>query len=275
MATKEKIRIRLKSYDHTLADAAAAKIVETAMYMCEMCRYKYKEYVFAMKDIVYFKLEKVSSFLKRTYSVILNESLWGLGISAFNTIFGRMGTVAVNSYSIARQLENLGNSFFYGISIGACVTISYLIGQKKYEEAEECNRKYSLVGFYTGIGIMFLMIAISVPYVRIFFSGLSAETQSSTVILICIYALYMPFRSLASTLIMGAMRAGGDSRNAMIYDVAPVYLWSLPVGFILGIYFKLPIHIVLAVMMFKRFIKCALALHRVKSKKWINYNDMN
>ena len=25
-----KIRIRLKSYDHTLADAAAAKIVETA-----------------------------------------------------------------------------------------------------------------------------------------------------------------------------------------------------------------------------------------------------
>lgn len=30
MAVSEKIRIRLKSYDHTLIDAAAAKIVETA-----------------------------------------------------------------------------------------------------------------------------------------------------------------------------------------------------------------------------------------------------
>lgn len=30
MAVNEKIRIRLKSYDHTLIDAAAAKIVETA-----------------------------------------------------------------------------------------------------------------------------------------------------------------------------------------------------------------------------------------------------
>ena len=30
MATSEKIRIRLKSYDHTLIDAAAKKIVETA-----------------------------------------------------------------------------------------------------------------------------------------------------------------------------------------------------------------------------------------------------
>ena len=30
MAVKEKIRIRLKSYDHSLVDAAATKIVETA-----------------------------------------------------------------------------------------------------------------------------------------------------------------------------------------------------------------------------------------------------
>lgn len=30
VAVKEKIRIRLKSYDHTLVDAAAVKIVETA-----------------------------------------------------------------------------------------------------------------------------------------------------------------------------------------------------------------------------------------------------
>ena len=30
MAAKEKIRIKLKSYDHTLIDQAAEKIVETA-----------------------------------------------------------------------------------------------------------------------------------------------------------------------------------------------------------------------------------------------------
>ena len=30
MAVKEKLRIRLKAYDHTLVDAAAPKIVETA-----------------------------------------------------------------------------------------------------------------------------------------------------------------------------------------------------------------------------------------------------
>ena len=33
MAVKEKLRIRLKGYDHTLVDTAAAKIVETAKRM--------------------------------------------------------------------------------------------------------------------------------------------------------------------------------------------------------------------------------------------------
>ena len=34
MATKERIRIRLKAYDHTLIDQAAEKIVETAKRNC-------------------------------------------------------------------------------------------------------------------------------------------------------------------------------------------------------------------------------------------------
>lgn len=84
----------------------------------------------------------------------------------------------------------------------------------------------------------------------------------------------MPFRALASTLIMGVMRAGGDSKKAMLYDVVPVYMWSLTLGFILGIGFKLSIITVLFVMMFKRFIKCVFALRRVASGKWINYKEI-
>ena len=185
-----------------------------------------------------------------------------------------MGTSAVSAVSIARQLENLGNAFFYGIAIGACVTISCSIGEKKLEEAKEFARKYALAGFYVGIGVMALMLAIDIPYVKFFFSGLETETQTLTMWLIAIYALYMPFRALASTLIMGVMRAGGDSRKAMLYDVVPVYVWSLVLGFILGIKFKFSIITVLAVMMFKRFIKCAFALKRVASGKWVNYKEI-
>lgn len=251
-----------------------SKIVEAVIYLISIARYEDKEYVFRLSDIKYFKPKAIGYFVHKTYAVILNESLWGFGISAFNAIFGRMGTSAVSAVSIARQLENLGNAFFYGIAIGACVTISCSIGEKKLEEAKEFARKYALAGFYVGFGVMALMLLIDIPYVNFFFSSLEAETQSLTKWLIAIYALYMPFRSLASTLIMGVMRAGGDSQKAMLYDVVPVYVWSLVLGFVLGIKLKYSIVTVLAVMMFKRFIKCAFALKRVVSGKWINYNEI-
>jgi len=261
-----------------IAGAAVAsllsKVIELVIYLIFAGLFKEKEYLFRLSDIKFLKLRPAGEFLKQTYPVIINESMWGIGISAFNAIFGRMGTCAVSAASIARQLENLGNAFFYGIAIGACVSISFEIGQKHIENAKQEARKYALVGFYVGILVMLLMLIIDIPYVRIFFSGLEEETQILSMLLIAVYALYMPVRSLASVLIMGVLRAGGDSKKAMLYDVLPVYLWSLPIGFLLGVTFKFSITVVLAVMMFKRFIKCVFALRRMLSGKWVNYSDI-
>jgi len=250
-----------------------SKLVEMVMYIIFVSKYEDKEYVFQIADIKYFKPKNIGNFLQKTYAVIVNESLWGLGISAFNAIFGRMGNIAVSAASIANQLENLGNSFFRGVAIGACVTISCCIGEEKIDEAKDYAKKYSFAGFYVGIGIMLLMLAVDIPYVKFFFADLEAQTQTTAMWLVAIYAFYMPFRALASTLIMGVMRAGGDSTKAMIYDVVPVYVWSLLLGIILGIQLKFSIITVLAVMMFKRFIKCAFALGRVASGKWLKCQE--
>ena len=251
-----------------------SKIIEAVIYLIYIALYKEREYVFRLSDIKYFNFKNISSFVSNIYAIILNESLWGIGLTAFNAIFGRMGDAAVSAVSIARQLENLGNAFFCGIAVSACVTISCSIGEKKYDEAKEFAYKYSFAGFYVGAAVMALMLAIDVPYVKIFFSSLEPKTQSLAIWLTAIYAIYMPFRSLASILIMGAMRAGGDSKRAMFYDVVPVYLWSLLLGFLLAFKFNYSIIIVLLVMMFKRVIKCLFALRRVVSGKWMNYSEI-
>lgn len=251
-----------------------SKIVEFGICTYFILKYEEKKYVFRLSDMKYVKPASMICFVGKTYPVILNESLWGMGTSAFNAIFGRMGTGVVSAVSVAYQLEKLGNAFFYGISIGACVTISQTIGEKKFSEAKQLAGKYALAGFYIGTGIMLMMLAIDIPYVKLFFDALETRTQTLIMWLIAVYALYMPVRSLASALIMGVLRAGGDSRKAMIYDVLPVYVWSLPLGYILGLKFNLSIVAVLFVMQFKRFIKCAFALRRMISGKWINEKDI-
>ena len=92
--------------------------------------------------------------------------------------------------------------------------------------------------------------------------------------LIAVYALYMPFRSLASTFIMGNFRAGGDSKTGMLLDVLPVYLWSLPLGYLLGIKFHLGAVAVLATMQFKRFIKAGIGIYHFRSGKWLSSKEI-
>lgn len=260
-----------------VAGAAVAtllcKVAELALYLGFYGAFKEKQYRFRLSDLGYIRRNGVGGFLKETAPVILNESLWGIGLSSFNMVFGRMGVVAVSAMSIAGQMEKLGNACFYGVSIGACVTISSMLGRKEFDKAKLAAKRYAVVGIEVGMAIMVLMLAFNRLCVSSFFGDLTEETRKTAEWLIVIYAVYMPFRSLASCMIMGAMRAGGDSRRAMYYDVLPVYLWSLPVGFLLGVWMELPVTIVLAAMQFKRAIKSGFAVRRLVSGKWLQIDE--
>ena len=256
-----------------IAGAALATLIgrgiEVIIYMAMLRRYKDKAYIFAIKDCLYIKWGNLKQFLRDTYPVIFNESFWGLGLSAFSAIFGRMGAMEVSALSVAQQLENLCNSFFQGIGIGACVSVSHVIGEERYDEARHLSKQYAVSGLYVGIGIMLIMLLSNHVYVNTFFADLTLETRQTACWLVAIYAVYMPARSLASSLIMGVLRAGGDGKKAMYYDVLPIYLWSLPIGFVTGILLHWGIIPVLLLMQFKRVIKCVFAVRRMLSGRWL------
>ena len=46
--------------------------------------------------------------------------------------------------------------------------------------------------------------------------------------LIIMFACYMPVRAFNYTNIVGTLRSGGDSLYAAIFDVGPMYLFSIP-----------------------------------------------
>ena len=246
-----------------------AKILEMVLYIIFLLRFREKKYCFRLADFRRLNRGVLGVYLKETAPVIITESMWGLGISSYNMIFGRMGVVAVSAVSVAQKLESLCYAFYQGLGVGACVTISSIIGRNKREEAKLTAKRYVVVVLEVGLLIMLLMLCCNHVYVDTFFKSLTVETRTVSKYLIAVYALYMPFRSLGSLLIIGVLRAGGDSKYAMYCDVLSMYAWALSVGFLLGIVFKLPITVVVTAMMFKRVIKCVFALKRFFSGKWL------
>jgi Na+-driven multidrug efflux pump len=77
------------------------------------------------------------------------------------------------------------------------------------------------------------------------------------------------FITLSQILTKGILRAGGDTRFLMIADVLFLWIVSVPLGFLTGLYLKWPPHIVFFFLRIDEVIKSAWCLFRFFSWKWI------
>ena len=104
-------------------------------------------------------------------------------------------------------------------------------------------------------------------------SLLNIETQAAFDLassLILLYCMWLPFRNIPYTLIVGTFRAGGDTKIGIVYDMVSLYLLGVPAVAYLGLIAKVDfIYLLLAMYLCEDVLKILLSLHRFRSKKWI------
>ena len=82
--------------------------------------------------------------------------------------------------------------------------------------------------------------------------------------------MWLPFRNIPYTLIVGTFRAGGDTRIGIVYDLVSLYFIGAPVVVYLGLVAKVDfVYLLLAMYLCEDIPKILLSLHRFRSKKWI------
>ena len=70
--------------------------------------------------------------------------------------------------------------------------------------------------------------------------------------------------------ISGILRAGGDTRFAMIAESGCVLLFAVPLAFIAALVWHLPVHMALLVTRAEMVLKGFILGKRYMSKKWMN-----
>ena len=80
----------------------------------------------------------------------------------------------------------------------------------------------------------------------------------------------MVFDLLNGVLIAGVLRAGGDTRFAMLTECGSIWLIAVPLAFISALVWHMPIHLALLMTRIESVIKAAILLKRFESKKWMN-----
>lgn len=219
------------------------------------------------KEMMSFDLEFTKVYFKTSWSVIVNEIVWSLGMTAYSIAYARIGTNAVASMQIATTIGNMFMVVFIGIAIAASIMIGNQIGAGEEKLAESYANKIGTISPFVGLLFGVLLWILAPVLVKPF--NIEAKTVLSTITVLKIMAVFCPIRVYNLVMIVGIFRGGGDTTYSMLVQAGTIWLYSVPVSFIAAMIFKLPITTVYFLICTEEFIKIFFEIKRLKSGKWI------
>ncbi len=222
-----------------------------------------------LKDFKAINGKFIKAFAIITTPVIINELVWGLGNTIYNAIYGRMGEVTVAAMSVATVLQQTFAVVAIGCGHITTIIVGKELGEENFDRAKMYASTLSLWAVVLGVVTTVVMSGLGPVFARSVFTNLSEEAITAAISFIIMFAVYMPLSSFNYANIVGTLRSGGDSVWAAVLDVAPMYVYSIPMGIFLGLYLELSPVLVISVMYGEQIIKAILGFMRMKQYKWV------
>lgn len=255
-----------------LAGAATATVVSQvaqALLMLGVGLYQKHFTVLGAGDIRHVSRAFFRKYLRIAMPVVCNESIWCVLFNVYAMIYARQGSENYAAYTLYSSIESLVFVFF----IGACNACSILIGKKigegRKEEIQQVAIQTLKVFVAMGLVLGAALAALRWPLIRLM--GVeSPETAQLTASILLFYCFWCPIRQLNYVLVVGILRAGGDTKVSALLDVGVMAVWSVPVVWVLTYVLKLPfLWCVCGGFIAEDVFKLPLCLWRLKSGKWI------
>jgi len=244
-----------------------SRIVE-CIALLALTYYKRSPVAAALRELLQFDPHFVGKVLKPVLPVALNELLWAAGITAYSVVYARIGTEAIAAMNIVGAVDNLALTLFIGITNATAVLVGNRIGAGEDDEA------FRYAARSTGLStILALLMGGAILLTRnpvLTLYKVSPAVLQNAYSVLTILALLLCVRAQNMTLIVGAFRGGGDTRFALFLDGFIIWMLGVPLAFLGGLVFHLPVHWVYLLVMTEELTKYFLSLPRFFSRKWIH-----
>lgn len=231
--------------------------------------YKYKHPIGgSIKEMLDLSLSFIKKFFKVTIPVILNESIWALGMTAYAFVYAHMGTEVIAATNIVGTIEKIAFVVFLGFGNAAAVMIGNKIGQQKEKEAFEYALRFIILNPLMGI-LAGILLYIGAPLLLSAYN-VSELVHNYSKEVIHVLSFFLWVKTFNYTNIVGILRSGGDTKYCLLLDVGGMWLVGVPLVALAGLYWKLPIEQVYIFVYMEEIAKFIVGLPRIASKKWIN-----
>ena len=215
-----------------------------------------------------FELPFLGRVLKTTLPALANEMFWSLGITTYNAVYARIGTDSIAAINVNATIEELAFVVFMGLGNACAVMVGNRIGAGKKDEAYETVRRVLVLSILSA-----WLVGFAVILARDFVVGLydlSANGGHNVRMLMLVMGLVLWIRIFNFITFIGAMRAGGDTRFALLMELSSIWLIGVPAAYIGAFVLNLPVYFVYLLVILEEVVKMFASGWRVYSRKWIH-----
>lgn len=218
-------------------------------------------------ELVDFNISFVKLFFVTVSPVILNEFMWGLGVTMYSLVYGRMGDGAVAAITITQTVEQIVTVIFQGISAATAVILGNELGANKLEQAKTHAKYFIILQFIAALIMAAICLGIRTPIIMLFDITESVGLDIKKCLMF--FSCYLPFKVFNWVNIVGILRSGGDTKAALLLDITGVWCVGIPLAYLGGMVLEFPIYFVYAMVMSEEVYKFILGFRRYKKKVWL------
>jgi putative MATE family efflux protein len=206
--------------------------------------------------------------LKTVLPAVTNEMFWSVGITMYNAIYAHIGTDSIAAINVNATMEELGFVVFMGLGNASAVMVGNRIGAGEKEEAYETVRRVTIMGVTLAIVIGVIIFSLRDVVVGLY--DLSPGGVNNVRWLLLMMASTLWIRMFNFSVFIGALRAGGDTRFALIMEICSIWLIGVPAAYIGAFKLHLPVYWVYLMVILEEVVKAFVSAWRFKSRRWIH-----
>jgi putative MATE family efflux protein len=244
-----------------------ARVAETLLILFFVYRNKHPIGA-TLKKYFSFNRPLVKRYLTTGLPVIINEMFWSLGMTAYKIAFARMGTNVLAAINVTEAIQGLFLVALMGISNASAIMIGNRIGEGRIEMAKSYALRLLMSGLILAV-LLGVALILTSPFLPIPFNLSPGVLQLTTYTLVAM-GILLPIKAYNMIMMVGVLRAGGDTRFSMIAELAGVWLIGVPLAFIGALVIKMPIYYLYLFIALEEVFKLIVGMVRIKRGRWIN-----
>lgn len=232
-------------------------------------------YIYYNKLIIDIKVRDIGLIDKRfvkiiligTLPILINEFVWGLGNITYNIIYARIGVSATATMQISTTIMNLFMIVIMGLGNSSVVVIGKEIGANNIENAKLFGKRLYKTSLVVGVFIAIVVFTNAENLVALF--NMPENVLLDTKVTLQVNSIILLLRTYNFMMIVGILRAGGDSKYAVITQGVTMWLIGIPLAYVGAFIFKIPIYGVIGLSTLEELIKMIILSRRFNSGRWV------